>query len=81
MNAFLIGTIDEIYYADKLVGRSLPVIYRRRSIPTNSTLMARCGNWSIASGAQAAGCSGGSIDRLWEDQSIESCDDWVIALR
>src|SRR5688572_23825638 len=29
-------------------------------------------------GAQAA-IVRRSIDRLWEDQSIETCDDWVIA--
>ena len=29
-------------------------------------------------GAQAAMLRR-SIDRLWEDQSIETCDDWVIA--
>jgi hypothetical protein len=65
----------EIYYADKL-WNLIPVIYR--SVDTESfgqrgplrELVDRIG-------AQAAVVRR-SVDRLWEDQSIETCDDWVI---
>ena len=39
--------------------------------------LARCRNCSTAIGAQTATLRR-SIDRLWENQSIETCDDWVI---
>jgi hypothetical protein len=66
----------EAYYAAKLWSL-LPAIYRAEDAidfdqrgPLEE-LVARVG-------AQAAVLRR-SIDRLWEDQSIESCDDWVIA--
>jgi len=65
----------EAYYADKL-WKLLPAVYRTedtdvfdRSGPLRE-LVNRIG-------AQAA-ILRRSIDRLWEDQSIETCDDWVI---
>ena len=66
----------EVYYADKL-WNLLPAIYRSLDTDVfNSNGPLR----EIANriGAQAA-IVRRSIDRLWEDQSIESCDDWVIA--
>lgn len=66
----------EIYYADKL-WNLLPVIYRTLDTDqfgTNGPLRELVNRI----GAQAA-IVRRSIDRLWEDQSIESCDDWVIS--
>lgn len=66
----------EIYYADKL-WTLLPVIYRTLDTDqfnANGPLRELVNRI----GAQAAVVRR-SIDRLWEDQSIESCDDWVIA--
>jgi hypothetical protein len=66
----------EIYYADKL-WNLLPAIYRTLdSDQFNSNGPLR----QIVNriGAQAATLRRG-IDRLWEDQSIEGCDDWVIS--
>jgi hypothetical protein len=66
----------EVYYADKLWA-TLPAIYRAldsNSFTTNGPLREMVNRI----GAQAA-IVRRSIDRLWEDQSIESCDDWVIA--
>lgn len=65
----------EIYYADKL-WNLLPSIYR--TLDTDNFR----GNGPLRElvnriGAQAA-ILRRSIDRLWEDQSIESCDDWLI---
>jgi hypothetical protein len=66
----------EAYYADKLWGL-LPEIHRTEdSIGVDQAgplreLVGRIG-------AQAAVVRR-SIDRTWEDQSIETCDDWVIA--
>lgn len=71
----------EIYYADKL-WNLLPAIYR-----TLDTDQFNVGNTQSNGplrelvnriGAQAA-IVRRSIDRLWEDQSIESCDDWVVS--
>src|SRR5262249_16165841 len=65
----------ENYYADKL-WNLLPAIYRTEVTDSFDTpghlreLLNRIG-------AQAA-ILRRSIDRLWEDQSIEACDDWVI---
>ncbi len=66
----------EAWYAEKL-WNLLPAIYRaedsddfNRKGPLRE-LVERVG-------AQAAVVRR-SIDRLWEDQSIETCDDWVIA--
>lgn len=66
----------EIYYADKL-WNLLPTIYRTLDTDTfnaNGPLRELVNRI----GAQAAVLRR-SIDRLWEDQSIESCDDWVIS--
>src|ERR1700760_3333733 len=65
-----------IYYADKLWSL-LPAIYRTLDTDqfnANGPLRELVNRI----GAQAANLRR-SIDRLWEDQSIESCDDWVIA--
>jgi hypothetical protein len=65
----------ESYYADKL-WNLLPAVYRAEDTdrfgPAGPLreLVNRIG-------AQAAVLRRG-IDRLWEDQSIETCDDWVI---
>ena len=65
----------EIYYADKL-WNLLPAIYRTLDsdvFDSNGPLRELVNRI----GAQAATLRR-SIDRLWEDQSIESCDDWLI---
>jgi hypothetical protein len=65
----------EIYYADKL-WNLLPAVYRSEDTDaygTNGPLREMVNRI----GAQAA-ILRRSIDRLWEDQSIETCDDWVI---
>jgi hypothetical protein len=65
-----------IYYADKL-WNLLPAIYRALDsdqFSSNGPLRELINRL----GTQAA-ILRRSIDRLWEDQSIESCDDWVIA--
>src|SRR5215467_6269728 len=65
----------EIYYADKL-WKLIPAIYRSLDGDTfgkNGPLREMVDRI----GAQAAVVRR-SIDRLWEDQSIETCDDWVI---
>src|SRR3989441_9954715 len=66
----------EIYYADKL-WNLLPAIYRTLDTDTydsNGPLREMVNRI----GKQAAIVRRG-IDRLWEDQSIETCDDWVIS--
>ncbi|WNG35765.1 hypothetical protein F0U61_20380 [Archangium violaceum] len=66
----------EAYYAQKL-WQLLPELYRAEDSPELNRngplreLVERIG-------AQAA-IVRRSMDRLWEDQSIETCDDWVIA--
>ena len=65
----------EIYYADKL-WNLLPAIYRTLdtdSFNQNGPLREMVNRI----GAQAA-ILRRSMDRMWEDQSIESCDDWII---
>ena len=65
----------EVYYADKLWGL-LPAIYRAvdtDQFGANGPLREMVNRI----GAQAA-ILRRSIDRMWEDQSIETCDDWVI---
>jgi hypothetical protein len=65
----------EAYYADKL-WNLIPAVYRAEDTDQFDAygplreLVDRIG-------AQAAVLRR-SIDRLWEDQSIETCDDWVI---
>ena len=65
----------ESYYADRL-WNLLPEIYRvsdSDSFDRDGPLRELCERI----GAQMAVVRR-SIDRLWEDQSIESCDDWVV---
>src|ERR1700730_17987300 len=65
----------EVYYADKLWGL-LPTVYRAEDTDqfgANGPLREMVNRI----GAQAA-ILRRSIDRMWEDQSIETCDDWVI---
>ena len=65
-----------IYYADKL-WNLLPAIYRTLDTDqfnANGPLRELVNRI----GVQAANLRR-SIDRLWEDQSIESCDDWVVS--
>jgi hypothetical protein len=72
------GTIADhyaIYYADKL-WNLLPATYRMQDtdqFAANGPLREMVNRI----GAAAADLRR-SIDRLWEDQSIETCDDWVI---
>lgn len=66
----------EAYYADKL-WNLLPAVYRAE----NSVVLDQNGplrELVNRLGGQAAVLRR-SIDRLWADQSIETCDDWVIA--
>lgn len=66
----------QAYYSDKLWGL-LPAIYR--AVDTDSFSQAGPLRELVNRiGAQAA-ILRRSIDRLWEDQSIETCDDWVIS--
>lgn len=63
------------YYADKL-WKLIPAIYRFQdtdSFDSNGPLRELVNRI----GAQTA-ILRRSMDRLWEDQSIETCDDWVI---
>lgn len=65
----------EAYYADKL-WNLIPAVYRAEDtdqLNSNGPLRELVNRI----GAQAA-ILRRSIDRLWEDQSIETCDDWVI---
>jgi hypothetical protein len=65
----------EVYYADKL-WNLLPAVYRAEDTDqygANGPLREIVDRI----GAQTA-ILRRSIDRLWEDQSIETCDDWVI---
>jgi hypothetical protein len=65
----------EVYYAQKL-WNSLPAIYR--SLDTDKLdAHGPLGEMIKRIGAQAA-ILRRSIDRMWEDQSIETCDDWLI---
>ena len=65
----------DLYYADKL-WTLLPAVYRAQDTDEFGAagplreLVNRIG-------AQAA-ILRRSIDRMWEDQSIETCDDWLI---
>jgi hypothetical protein len=66
----------EAYYADK-VWQLLPAVYRA----ADSLVLDRNGplrELVNRLGGQAAVVRR-SLDRLWADQSIETCDDWVIA--
>jgi len=66
----------QAYYQDKL-WNLIPAIYRTLDTDTfnaNGPLREMVNRI----GAQAAVLRR-TIDRLWEDQSIETCDDWVIA--
>ena len=65
----------EVYYADKLWSL-LPAVYRALDTDqfgANGPLREMVNRI----GAQAA-ILRRSIDRMWEDQSIETCDDWLI---
>jgi hypothetical protein len=66
----------QAYYSDKL-WNLLPAIYRSLDSPVFNA------NGPLRELVNRIGAQAGilrrSIDRLWEDQSIETCDDWVIA--
>src|SRR5262249_49980126 len=65
----------EAYYADKL-WNLLPAVYRAEDtdqFDSNGPLREMINRI----GAQAA-IVRRSIDRVWEDQSIETCEDWII---
>ena len=65
----------EVYYADKL-WNLLPAVYRAEDTD-QSDAKGPLREIVDRIGTQAA-ILRRSIDRLWEDQSIETCDDWVI---
>jgi len=65
----------EIYYAHKLWSL-LPAIYRSED-SSEFGVDGPLREMVNRIGAQAAVLRR-SIDRLWEDQSIETCDDWVV---
>src|SRR5882762_5914250 len=64
------------YYQDKL-WNLIPAVYRTLDSSTFNT-PGPLREMVNRIGAQAAVLRRG-IDRLWEDQSIETCDDWVVA--
>lgn len=68
----------EIYYSDKL-WNLIPTVYREEDgvDPDNPSAKGPLRELVERIGEQAA-ILRRSIDRLWEDQSIETCDDWVI---
>jgi hypothetical protein len=69
----------EAWYAEKL-WRLLPAVYRARDADADADDVDAKGPLEEIVeriGAQTAVVRR-SIDRLWEDQSIETCDDWVI---
>jgi len=66
----------QVYYQDKL-WNLLPAIYRSLDSASFNTA-GPLREMVNRIGAQAA-ILRRSIDRLWEDQSIETCDDWVIS--
>jgi hypothetical protein len=65
----------EAYYADKL-WNLLPTVYRTEDADDSSS-SGPLREMVNRIGGQAA-ILRRSIDRMWEDQSIETCDDWVI---
>ncbi len=65
----------EIYYSDKL-WNLLPAVYRTQDTNTSDT-PGPLREMVNRIGTQAA-ILRRSIDRMWEDQSIETCDDWLI---
>ncbi|HEV3092479.1 MAG TPA: hypothetical protein VGX91_13640 [Candidatus Cybelea sp.] len=65
-----------IYYADKL-WNLLPAVYREQDADQFFDDDGPLREMVNRIGATAAELRR-SIDRLWEDQSIETCDDWVI---
>ena len=66
----------QAFYTRKL-WELLPAIYRAED-STDFDRQGPLGELVARVGAEAAVVRR-SIDRLWEDQSIETCDDWVIA--
>lgn len=72
------GDLDryEAFYIQKL-WELLPAVYRAED-STDFDQQGPLAELVARVGAQAA-ILRRSIDRLWEDQSIETCDDWVIA--
>jgi len=65
----------EIFYADKL-WNLMPAVYRTQdstALDQDGPLRELCNRI----GAQMAVVRR-SVDRMWEDQSIETCDDWVL---
>ena len=62
------------YYAAKLWGL-IPAIYR--SLDSEPQAPGPLREMVNRIGAQAAAIRRG-VDRMWEDQSIENCDDWLI---
>jgi hypothetical protein len=66
----------EAWYSDKL-WNLLPELYRAEDVDDYADRKGPLREVVERIGVQAA-IVRRSIDRLWEDQSIETCDDWVI---
>jgi hypothetical protein len=64
------------FYADRL-WQLLPAVYRTLDVGASPNANGPLREIVNRIGAQAAVVRR-SIDRLWENQSIETCDDWVI---
>jgi hypothetical protein len=72
--------MDDDYYASWYSAKlwsMLPAIYRTLDSPDNGVTPGPLQEFCNRLGAQAAVLRR-SIDRLWANQSIETCDDWVI---
>ena len=68
------GDRYEDYYAAKL-WQLVPGVYR--ALDSDPVAPGPLAEIVARIGAQAAVLRR-SLDRLWEDQSIETCDDWII---
>ena len=70
-----------IFYADKL-WNLLPAAYRTKDTDQFNVGVQPQSNGPLREMVNRIGATAAdlrrSIDRLWEDQSIETCDDWVI---
>lgn len=72
--------MDDDFYANWYSAKlwaMLPAIYRTLDSPDNGITTGPLQEFCNRLGGQAAVLRR-SIDRLWDNQSIETCDDWVI---
>src|SRR5262252_172440 len=75
-NSATISDGYDVFYAEKL-WRLLPQIYRTRDTPSTPGQAGPLREMVNRVGAQIAVVRR-SIDRLWDNESIETCDDWAI---